>query len=42
MSLENINAPQFVDFSSIETFDLFDGADFCFGKNKLRIKIFLS
>lgn len=31
MSLENINAPQFVDFSSVETFDLHDGADFCFG-----------
>ncbi|CAF0708526.1 unnamed protein product [Brachionus calyciflorus] len=32
MSLENINAPQFVDFSSVETFDLYDGADFCFEK----------
>ncbi|RMZ95970.1 targeting for Xklp2 [Brachionus plicatilis] len=32
MSLENINAPQFVDFSSVDTFDLHDGADFCFEK----------
>ena len=32
MSLENLNCPQFVDFTSVETFDIHDGADFFFGK----------
>ena len=32
MSLEDIECPQFVDFMRNETFDINDGADFCFGK----------
>jgi hypothetical protein len=31
MELETINAPQFVDFTSGEAFDINDGADFFFG-----------
>ena len=31
MSLENINCPQFVDFDSVEAFDIHDGADLFFG-----------
>jgi hypothetical protein len=38
MSLENIECPQFVDFTRNETFDINDGADFLFGE-KLRKKI---
>ncbi|CAF0950686.1 unnamed protein product [Brachionus calyciflorus] len=30
MTLENINCPQFVDFTSKDTFNINDGADFCF------------
>jgi hypothetical protein len=31
MALDNLNCPQFVDFTREETFDINDGADFCFG-----------
>lgn len=32
MPLENINCPQFVDFTSGDVFDINDGADYCFEK----------
>jgi len=32
MSLDNINCPQFVDFTNVNTFNMDDGADFFFGK----------
>ena len=31
MSLENLNCPQFVDFTSGDIIDINDGADFIFG-----------
>ena len=30
LDMEDIKCPQFVDFTVPETFDMFDGADFCF------------
>jgi len=38
-SLENFNCPQYVDFTSPETFELNDGADFCFEKCEVGIDL---
>ena len=32
-SMDNMDCPQFVDFTSNEPFEMNDGADFCFGKD---------
>ena len=43
MALENINCPQFVDFTSDEPFNINDGADYCFGKIKsINLKMMIS
>lgn len=41
MSLDNLNCPQFVDFTDCQVFNSLDGADKYFGKNFKTSKIFI-